>query len=78
MYINFYQYFTLMLICTKKKWGGDRIALWYRSNVFFRSCFLWSGNKDICLLFNNEPFMIWKYSESIWTWYGNINIVQIN
>ena len=37
-----------------------------------------SGNKYICLPFNNELFIIWKYSGSIWTWYGETNISQIN
>ena len=59
MYINFLSILTLIL---KKEY-----ILEERS--FYGFCR--SGNRDICLPFNDELFIVWKFSESIWAWYGD-------
>ena len=71
MYINFYQYFSPHF--------DIKIFLDHCLDDIRFKCFCrWSGNAGICLPFSNEPFIIWKYSESMWTWYGDINIVPID
>lgn len=83
MHINSYQYPPLFWY--KQKSGEDdiQLPLCIGRMEFFRSLFLslwWqSVNKDASLNFNNdEPFIIRMYHESIWTWYGDTNIVWIN
>ena len=74
MCISFYQYPPSFWYKQKSREDEIQLPVVLEKCIFFRSYFLHfcrlSGDEDICSPFNNEPSVIWKYSESIWTWYG--------
>ena len=81
--LNIYQLLSIsplhFLIWTKNGKDPTDLSYW-RNGLFLDQTFYVFVNKvviKICLLFNNKPFITWKYNQSIWTWCGDIILFKL-